>query len=142
LCLWSLLTDHPFDEVLKPRFWRFVFPGKSGMNTNDLIECIAGAHSSKRTHARLVVVRAVAGDGIAVKVLGMPETFEVSDMSWWETLGITPKATEPEILAAYRERSKIAHPDKGGSEDDMAALNRAKEEALRTAKALRAVAAA
>lgn len=48
---------------------------------------------------------------------------------WREVLGLTGPVTAKEIDAAYRELAAKAHPDKGGSTEDMAALNRARAEA-------------
>lgn len=48
----------------------------------------------------------------------------------WDVLGLKPGASRGEIEAAYRERAKTAHPDAGGSHDQMARLNSAKAEAL------------
>jgi hypothetical protein len=53
--------------------------------------------------------------------------------SWREVLGFT--AYEPvsptDVEHAYRARAKKAHPDVGGSDEDMAGLNRARDEALK-----------
>jgi hypothetical protein len=49
---------------------------------------------------------------------------------WWEVLGIPRESEEFMIEAAYRHRAKTAHPDHGGSADEMAELSRARDEAL------------
>ncbi len=41
----------------------------------------------------------------------------------FKVLGISPSASWPEIERAYREKAKIHHPDRGGDEDAMRALN-------------------
>lgn len=48
-------------------------------------------------------------------------------MTHYETLGVERSASAEEIKAAYRRRSSAAHPDKGGSDDEMQAVNRAYE---------------
>ncbi|WP_020472414.1 J domain-containing protein [Zavarzinella formosa] len=49
----------------------------------------------------------------------------------WDVLGVKQGATPAEIEAAYREKAKKAHPDAGGSNDQMAKLNAARAELLR-----------
>lgn len=49
---------------------------------------------------------------------------------WAQVLGVAPTATREEIQAAYRSAAQQAHPDKGGSDAEMAALNRARDAAL------------
>ncbi len=46
-------------------------------------------------------------------------------MSHYETLGVQPNATVDEIKANYRRAAARSHPDKGGSDADMAKINRA-----------------
>lgn len=50
---------------------------------------------------------------------------------WREVLGLKGAVTVAQIDAAYRERAATAHPDKGGSSEAMAELNRARSEAKR-----------
>jgi len=53
--------------------------------------------------------------------------------SSWEVLGLKPGAGLSEIETAYRDKAKRAHPDAGGSHDQMARLNTARDELLRRA---------
>lgn len=46
-------------------------------------------------------------------------------MSHYDALGIKPDATADEVKRAYRACSSKAHPDKGGSDEEMAKINRA-----------------
>lgn len=48
---------------------------------------------------------------------------------WWDILGVKPDASEDEIKRAYRAKAKAAHPDAGGSKDEMAELNAARRAA-------------
>lgn len=41
----------------------------------------------------------------------------------YKMLGVSPSAPWEEIERAYRSKAKIHHPDKGGDEDTMRALN-------------------
>lgn len=50
---------------------------------------------------------------------------------WWQILGVGMQATRTEILAAWRDKARTAHPDAGGSDAAMARLNAARDEALR-----------
>lgn len=41
----------------------------------------------------------------------------------YKLLGLTPSASWEEIEKAYRQKAKVHHPDRGGDEDAMRALN-------------------
>jgi DnaJ domain len=49
--------------------------------------------------------------------------------SWREVLGLSGDVTDAEINTAYRDKANKAHPDKGGTTEAMAVLNRARAEA-------------
>lgn len=53
----------------------------------------------------------------------------------WTVLGVQPGASRALIESAYRTQAKQAHPDTGGSDEAMAALNAARDAALREADA-------
>ncbi|MFA7250480.1 MAG: DnaJ domain-containing protein [Dehalococcoidia bacterium] len=55
---------------------------------------------------------------------------DVPSTGWPAVLGVSQSASRDEIQAAYRAAAKTAHPDAGGSDAAMAALNRARDEAL------------
>jgi len=52
-----------------------------------------------------------------------PQNIEIS----YRLLGVSPSSTWDEIEKAYRKKAKIHHPDLGGDEDTMKALNEAYE---------------
>jgi hypothetical protein len=52
--------------------------------------------------------------------------------TWCDVLGLTRTASRAEIVAAYRDKAKLAHPDVGGSHEAMTALSRARDAALLT----------
>jgi hypothetical protein len=54
---------------------------------------------------------------------------------WWDTLQVRHDAGREVIEAAFRRLALEHHPDRGGSSDKMAELNRAREDALRSAAA-------
>lgn len=49
---------------------------------------------------------------------------------WTEVLGLSANPTADQVRAAFKEQSKTAHPDKGGSNDAMSELIRARDEGL------------
>lgn len=59
------------------------------------------------------------------------ETVRKTVKNWWDVLGVSPHASKDEISKAYRSKAKQAHLDHGGSPQDMAALNAARDAALR-----------
>ena len=54
---------------------------------------------------------------------------ENSGESWWSILGCSAMASKDEIDAAYRKRSREAHPDLGGSQELMAKVHLARDQA-------------
>ncbi len=49
-------------------------------------------------------------------------------LCWWQILGLDgPNVSRTQIDSAYRRRASDCHPDKGGTDDAMAELNRARE---------------
>lgn len=50
---------------------------------------------------------------------------------WREVLGLQGPVTRGQVDARYRELAQQAHPDRGGNQDKMAELNRARDEARR-----------
>jgi hypothetical protein len=51
-----------------------------------------------------------------------PPTTRDQDLSY-KMLGLSPSASWDEVERAYRQKAKIHHPDHGGDEDTMRALN-------------------
>jgi hypothetical protein len=52
---------------------------------------------------------------------------------WWQVLGVRSDATVFEIDRAYRDLAKDAHPDRGGSDEQMSRLNAARDAGRRAA---------
>lgn len=61
----------------------------------------------------------------------LPDTGHVSARTCWDVLGIQRTTDAAAITQAYRARAMLAHPDRGGSTEAMAALNDARDQALR-----------
>lgn len=54
---------------------------------------------------------------------------EKTEDSWHEVLGVSPNATMDEVKTAYRSKANVAHPDKGGTNEDFSKIQRAYENA-------------
>lgn len=71
-----------------------------------------------------VVIRALRelrGEHVAETPSQTTSDFEVC----YRLLGVSPSARWEEIERAYRTKAKVHHPDRGGDEDAMRALNEA-----------------
>jgi hypothetical protein len=56
---------------------------------------------------------------------------EMSEQEAYQTLGLRPGASAEEIVRAHRRLMKERHPDHGGTTDDAARLNQAKDRLMR-----------
>lgn len=89
------------------------------------IHYVIEARRTELRHGTLALVRAAMS---GLKALPPPE-----GQSWREVLGFRPgqPATADQVREAHRARAADAHPDRGGSTEAMAALNRARDVALK-----------
>lgn len=74
-----------------------------------------------------VVIRAfreLRGEHVADPMSTAPAAGADMEMCY-RMLGLSPSASWEEIERAYRQKAKIHHPDRGGDEDTMRALNEA-----------------
>jgi hypothetical protein len=62
---------------------------------------------------------------------GYAPRLQSSTLEWWLVLGVPPFANRQQIEDAYRVKARLAHPDTGGSDVEMARLNEARDHALR-----------
>lgn len=62
--------------------------------------------------------------------LALPAPIEMGGKTCWQILDIPPYAPRERIEEAFRSLATTLHPDKGGSEADMAELNAARAAAL------------
>ncbi len=91
----------------------------------DNIAALAGHIDAIRTQARYgvgSVARAFAG------YTALPPA-RAASASWWEVLGVSPDATLDEIEDRHRSLLRRCHPDAGGSNDEMARVNAARDAA-------------
>lgn len=90
------------------------------------IHHILEARRTEMRHGGLHIVRQTFKGFVA---LPAPEAAK----PWREVLGLVHnRAVTPHCInQAYRELAKTAHPDRGGSKEQMAVLTRARDEALR-----------
>jgi hypothetical protein len=73
-----------------------------------------------------------AGERLAAAVFDAWLPVKDAAPTWCDVLGLTRTASRAEIVAAYRDKAKLAHPDVGGSHEAMTALSRARDAALLT----------
>ncbi len=77
------------------------------------------------------VVKRLLGRWVMEAVVGRPGSRHAVPPSQtdvelcYRLLGLSPSATWDEIQSAYRRKAKVHHPDHGGDEDAMRALNEA-----------------
>lgn len=90
------------------------------------IHHVIEARRTELRHGTLALVRATF---MGFKALPAPEGDQ--PRPWWDVLNVPRDASKEQIFAAYHELAKTAHPDRGGSNETMAELTRARDEALR-----------
>jgi len=62
---------------------------------------------------------------------GDSESHRMQSDMWWEVLEVPKDATPEQVRAAYKAKSRVCHPDKGGTADDFTRLQNAYEGATR-----------
>ena len=67
-------------------------------------------------------------DGVAERMRRMQEEHHSDNASPYRVLGVDPGAEEAVVKAAWKAKSKLYHPDMGGSEAKMSEINRAYQE--------------
>lgn len=94
-------------------------------------------HNIWAIHHTIDALRAIArwGTGDMVKAafrgfVALPAP-AITEPPWYHVLGVDEDANRADIVSAYRILAKKYHPDAGGSDEQMAQLNRAYEKALR-----------
>lgn len=90
-------------------------------NIRSLVLTIDGLRSMERHGGSTMMDRAFSGFTALPKPGGA---------DWWEVLQVPRTASRATIEAKFRELARERHPDHGGSDDQMAELNRARAQAL------------
>lgn len=90
------------------------------------IHHVIEARRTELRHGTLALVRA---SFMGFQALPAPENER--ERPWWDVLNVPRDAGKEAIFAAYHALAKTAHPDRGGSNEQMAELVRARDEALR-----------
>ena len=97
--------------------------GKGKMPQNKMLQAIIrNAQIGALTHLRDQLdgmIAKLAKQGVGVKGMGELDPFKI--------LGVSPDATKEEITKAYRKKAYEAHPDRGGSHEQMLKVNAAWE---------------
>lgn len=90
-------------------------------NIRSLVLTIDGLRSMERHGGSTMMDRAFSGFTALPKPGGA---------EWWEVLQIPRTVSRAHVEAKFRELARERHPDQGGSDDQMAELNRARAQAL------------
>lgn len=90
-------------------------------NIRSLVLTIDGLRSMERHGGSTMMDRAFSGFTALPKPGGA---------NWWEVLKLSRDATKTQVQTKYIELARERHPDQGGSDDQMAELNRARAQAL------------
>lgn len=110
----------------------FTFRGKSVTLACDKWHCVADNIWAIAKHVEALRGQERWGVGSLEQAfrgyMAIPERSEAS--SWWTVLGIAINSSPEQIRNAFCAKAKKLHPDVGGSDADMAAVNLAYEEAM------------
>lgn len=90
-------------------------------NIRSLVLTIDGLRSMERHGGSTMMDRAFSG------FTALPRP---GGADWWEVLQVSRVVSRATIEAKFRELARERHPDQGGSDDQMAELNRARAQAL------------
>ena len=128
---YTLGDEHPSDGAVAVYF---VWDGLSVCIAVDryrkIEENLQAVHliiEARRTELRHGTLQLVRASFTGMQALPPPSP----GRNWWEVLGLEQKASVTQIQDAFRRLAHAHHPDRGGSVNAMAELNRAREEALR-----------
>lgn len=115
----------------------FMHQGKEVAMPCDTYDTVEGNIAAVAAH--IEATRAIERHGVATVAQMFsgfaalpPPQEEKRAAPWWEVLGLPKGTYSKEVIdAVFRDKAKKAHPDFGGTNEEMADLIRAKEEALK-----------
>jgi len=90
------------------------------------IHHIIEARRTELRHGTLALVRATFTGFVALP--------PPARRTCWDVLGLKPGSSRADVERAYRDKAKTAHPDAGGSHEQMSELTAARDQALREFK--------
>jgi len=91
-------------------------------NTRSLVLAIEAMRSLERHGGATMFERAFEG------FAALPPP--IAKRHWWDVLQVNSDCTRKEIMANYRRLARDRHPDRGGTDEMMAELNTARDEAF------------
>lgn len=101
--------------MAQDRFWSVIG------NMRSLTMAIEGLRQMERHGGAMMMERAFSG------FVALPKP---GGADWWDVLQVNPDASREVIEANFRRLARDRHPDRGGSDNQMAELNRARDQAL------------
>jgi hypothetical protein len=107
-------------RVIACDYWRTVRE-----NLRAIGIALEAIRSIDRSGATQILARAFVG------FTALPSSTSPPPRTWREVLGLSGRPNRELVDAAYRRHAARAHPDAGGSHEQMVEVNRAREEALR-----------
>lgn len=94
-------------------------------NIEDNMQAVA-----KTIEALRGIARWGTGDMMEAAFSGFAALPNPATRGWWDVLGVSRNANRSEIESAYRRAAAANHPDRGGSTERMAEINKARDMAL------------
>lgn len=133
----SHAENYPFMKKLVEEILSHLENAQKNRKSYDFAECYSeicyGLAKSKSYEVLLHIIEDMQGGDSAEGEDNNPSEDE-EEPDWYEILGVNEDATEAEIRNAARKKTKECHPDKGGSDEKMAQINKAREILLDTGK--------
>lgn len=108
--------------------------GKGKLPFDGMLKTLAGTvevNTLRKMQLELSKMHDQLGRRIAELSKQKPKTGVGREMDPFTILGVSPTATKDEVEKAYKKAAAKAHPDKGGTNEDMIMVNAAREAIFR-----------